>query len=139
MGIAAIAGATTWIAFQIHAATARPPVAEILARMLAAERTQDIERAHYIYREHVDNCRPDGKLRFRTDYDVIHLEGQSYQKLVAFNGKPLKGKRAIEEERRFQMTRAERKAADAHRKPDLRHVRAGFELERLIRLMTHKL
>ena len=139
MRIGATAVATIWIASQIHAATVPLPVAEILARALAVEKALDIERAHYIYREHVDNRQPNSKIRHTNDYDVIYLEGQSYQRLVAINGKPLTGKRAVEEERRFQMTRAERKAADALRKPDLQVVHAGLELERVIRLMTHTL
>jgi len=125
--------------FLVRANAAAPPaVGDLLSRMIAAENAQEPERAHYIYREHAENFRLDGKLRHSSDYEWIYLEGQPYRKLVAYNGKPLKGKRAAEEERHFQMTRAQRRTSDALRKPNPHIVSAGIEPAAVVRLMTHK-
>ena len=121
-----------------YAATT-PSADELLNRVLAAEPAREQMRAHYIYREHTERSHPDGKVDFTVEYEWIYLEGKPYRRLVARNGKPLKGKQAEEEERRFQMTRAERRAADAKRKPDPGILSAGIDLAHIVKLMTHSI
>lgn len=87
---------------------------------LAFERedTQDALRTQYIFREHAERWGVGrdgkrGKLTFTRDFENIYLEGELFRKLVAKNGRSLKGKEAAEEDRRMQMTAAERRAHSA--------------------------
>lgn len=54
---------------------------------------------------------PDGRVsRQRSEtHDVVFVEGEPYEKLVARNGQPLTGKEAAKEEQRRQKTAAERR------------------------------
>ena len=91
----------------------------LLEKALGNEVRQERERGHYFYREHAEHRRPNGKLNFTQDYEWIYLEGQPFRKMVARNGKPLKGKLARQEEERMRMTAAERRAADRRPKPNI--------------------
>jgi hypothetical protein len=94
-----------------------------LEQALANEAKQLKERERYFYREHAEHRHPNGQLNYTQDYEWIYLEGEPFRKLVARNGKPLKGKLAAQEEERLRMTAAERRAAS--RKPNPRVISVG--------------
>lgn len=91
----------------------------VLEKALGNEARQETERARYFFREHAEHRRPNGKLNFTQDYEWIYLEGLPFRKMVAWNGKPLKGKLARQEEERMRMTAAERRAADRRPRPNV--------------------
>ena len=55
--------------------------------------------------------KPDGGVSSQRSetHDVVFVEGESYEKLIARNGQPLAGKEAAKEELRLQKTAAERR------------------------------
>jgi hypothetical protein len=91
----------------------------VLEKALGNEVRQQKERRQYFYREHAEHRRPNGKLNFTQDYEWIFLEGEPFRKMVARNGKPLKGRRLRDEEERMRMTAAERRAEAARPKANI--------------------
>lgn len=95
----------------------------LLEQALDNEARQGRERRSFFYREHVEHLRPNGRRNFTQDYEWIYLEGQPFRKLVARNGKPLRGALARQEQERLRMTAAERRQAAS--RPQLHVISVG--------------
>ncbi len=95
----------------------------LLERALGNEARQGKERESYFYREHAEHLRPNGQRNFTQDYEWVYLEGEPFRRMVARNGKPLKGRLARDEAERLRMTAAERRAHA--RKPNPRVIQVG--------------
>lgn len=104
-------GCALLLAWRVYAADLTAD--DILQRSAEAERTQAILRAQYFYREHAIRSTGPGKITYTQDFENIVLEGEPYRRLVLRDGKPLDRKRAEEEERKLQLTAAERRAERA--------------------------
>jgi hypothetical protein len=115
---------------------------QILREAIENGKQQEPLRSQYAYHQHIDLRRVQrdgspGRQYYSFDYEVLYLEGAPYRKLLATEGKPLKGKQARDEEDRMRMTAAERRAAPAKKgSPTLR---AGVALTDVLRLMNHTL
>jgi hypothetical protein len=79
---------------------------------------QNDERANqYTYIEETDNFEYDkqghAKKTGSETHDVIFVEGESYKRLVARDGKPLPPKEEAKEEKKLQQTAEERRKSPA--------------------------
>jgi len=110
----------------------------ILEHAVANRTAQTDARAHFIYREHMVHSNPDGHVNETQDFEWIFLEGSPYRKLVAVKGKPLSGKAAKEEERKFQMTAVERRADAQRHKPNPHIFSADISPATVLRVMNHQ-
>lgn len=70
---------------------------EILKSAIKADDRQEIARHQYLYKVHLE-FRVGGKLARTRDFETVFIDGESYRKLVAENGKPLGPKQVREEE-----------------------------------------
>jgi hypothetical protein len=126
-------------------ATAELSPTEILTRAFENERRLQSVRSQYFCRERAEHRQASreqapGKLNFTQSYEWVYLEGEPFRRLVAVNDVPLRGKKAAEENRRMQMTGAERRAAAKAKKPNPRLISVGnVSYEDLLRAMQHTL
>jgi hypothetical protein len=116
-----------------------PNASDLLARAVENYKAQTDARAHYIYREHAEHTQPDGTINDTQDYEWIFLEGSFYRKLTAVNGKPLSGRAARSEERKFQMTAAQRRQDAQRHKPNRLVFTADITPATVLRVMRHRL
>jgi hypothetical protein len=88
--------------------------AALLKRSDEASQVNEKKAAQYTYIEETSHFKIDDKtggkkLESTETFDVMTLEGDSYKKLIARNGKPLSAKEAANEEKKFKQTAAERR------------------------------
>ncbi len=87
----------------------------ILQRNREADKQNDERAKQYTYVEETDNFEYDkhgqAKKTGSVTNDVIFVEGESYKRLVARDGKPLPPKEEAKEEKKLQQTAEERRKA----------------------------
>jgi hypothetical protein len=88
---------------------------DILKRNREADKQNDERAKQYTYVEETDNFEYDkqrhAKKTGSETHDVIFVEGESYKRLVARDGKPLAPKEEAKEEKKLQQTAEERRKA----------------------------
>jgi|GEM_PF-4865208 hypothetical protein len=91
----------------------RADAAELLKRVVANLKADDLESHSYTFIEDYHNTNYNKKLKIDLDetakYETVFIEGISYKRKIEENGKPLGGKAAEEEEKKYQATVAERR------------------------------
>ena len=93
---------------------------ELLKRVVANLTANDLKSQSYTFIEDYHNINYDKKLKARFDetakYETVFVEGTPYKRKVEENGKPLSGKPAEEEEKKYEATVAERRRMNAELK-----------------------
>lgn len=83
-----------------------PDARALLERMVAAEKANRREAAHYVYREDIRYTQrtANGQLRreSRSAYEVTILEGETYHRRTEQDGRPLSPAEQAEEEKRYR-------------------------------------
>jgi hypothetical protein len=86
---------------------------ELLKRVVANLKANDLKSQSYTFTEDYHNINYDKKLKTRLDetakYETVFIEGTAYKRKIEENGKPLSGRLAEEEEKKYQATVAERR------------------------------
>jgi hypothetical protein len=87
--------------------------AELLKRVVANLKAHDLKSRSYTFTEDYHNTNYNKKLKINVDetakYETVFIEGTPYKRKVEENGKPLGGKAAEEEEKKYRATVAERR------------------------------
>src|SRR5579872_41700 len=117
-------------------------VDDILRRNREADKQNEERAKQYTYVEETDNFEYDKhgerKKTGSETHDVIFVEGESYKRLVARDGKPLPPKEEAKEEKKLQQTAEERRKA--RRKGLLNFTRnVSISSEDLAKLCDHHL
>jgi hypothetical protein len=90
----------------VLAAEPPPDPADLLRRSIAAERVNRDRAFNYVWQEqivHLQFDTPQGPpARNSSTYEVIYLEGESYHRLIARNGRPLAADEDAAERRRME-------------------------------------
>ncbi|HEY6306068.1 MAG TPA: hypothetical protein VI488_06355 [Candidatus Angelobacter sp.] len=98
---------------------------ELLKRVVANIEANRLKAQNYTFVEdyHEINYDKKGKITYdhTAKYETVMIEGTPYRRQVEDNGKPLSGKAAAEEERKYQATVAERRRMNAELKQTLFH------------------
>jgi hypothetical protein len=93
---------------------------ELLKRVVANLKANDLKSQNYTFTEDYHNINYDKKLKTRMDetakYETVFIEGTLYKRQLEENGKPLSGKLAEEEEKKYQSTVAERRRMNSELK-----------------------
>jgi hypothetical protein len=91
--------------------------AELLKRVVANLEANRLKAQNYTFvqNHHEINYDKKGKIKYdhTAKYETVFIEGTAYRRQVEDNGKPLSGKAAEEEERRYRATVAERRQMNA--------------------------
>jgi hypothetical protein len=99
-----LAAASGWAAEEANGIIKRLTEAQKQNDSLAGEYTYAAETAYFTY----DKAGHPNKDRSET-HDIMFVEGISYSKLTARNGKPLEAREAAKEEKKLQQTAEERR------------------------------
>jgi hypothetical protein len=98
---------------------------ELLKRVVANLRTNDLKAQNYTFVEDYHNVNYDKNGKIKVDgtakYETVFIEGTPYKRKIEEDGKPLSGKAAAEEEKKYQATVAERRRMNAEQKQTLFH------------------
>lgn len=115
-------------------------VDDILKRNHEADKQNEERAEQYTYVEETDNFEYDkhgqAKKTGSVTHDVIFVEGESYKRLVARNGKPLAPREEAKEEKKLQQTAEQRRKA---RRSGLFTRNVNISGEDLIKLCDHRL
>lgn len=108
-------------------ATSQSPTdpAELLKRAVANLVSNMLKGENYTFVENYHNINYDKKGKIKVDetakHETVFIERTPYKRKVEENGKPLSGKAAEEEEKKYQATVAERRRMNAELKQSLFH------------------
>lgn len=98
---------------------------ELLKRTVANLHSQELKRENYTFTENYHNINYDKNGKIKVDntarFEIVFVEGTPYKRKVEEDGKPLSGKAAEEEEKKYQATVAERRRMNAEHKQTLFH------------------
>ncbi len=98
---------------------------ELLKRTVANLHSQELKRESYTFTENYHNVNYDKNGKIKVDntakFETVFVEGTPYKRKVEEDGKPLSGKAAEEEEKKYQATVAERRRMNAEHKQTLFH------------------
>jgi hypothetical protein len=110
----------TFISVCAFSTPQKDDAAALLKRVVANLKAHDLKSQSYTFTEDYHNINYDKKLKIRTDdtakYETVFVEGTPYKRKVEENGKPLSGKTAEEEEKKYQATVTERRRMNAELK-----------------------
>lgn len=98
---------------------------ELLKRTVAKLHSDDLKRENYTFTEDYHNVSYDKNGKIKVDqtakFETVFVEGTPYKRKVEEDGKPLHGKTAEEEEKKYQATVVERRRMNAEHKQTLFH------------------
>jgi hypothetical protein len=98
---------------------------ELLKRVVTNLKSNQLKGENCTFVEDYHNINYDKNGKIKVDntakYETVFIEGTPYKRKVEEDGKPLSGKAAAEEEKKYQATVAERRRMNAEQKQTLFH------------------